>query len=57
MAFAFGLGIILVSGAGVQDLVIVQELDVARLKVHVEAKRVARSQIVEQVHRFDLQPG
>src|SRR5215472_1534287 len=36
VALALDLGPVLVSGAGVQDRVIVQELDVARHEVHVE---------------------
>ena len=42
MTLAFRFRMILVGGAGVKDLVIVKELDVAGLQHHVEAHIVTR---------------
>ena len=54
MAPAGWLGVIVVRGAGVKDLVVVQELDVAGAKIHVQADGVAGSQRVDHIHGFDL---
>ena len=54
MAPALDLRPVLVGGAGVQDRVVVQELDVARHEVHIEPQlRIAR-QFAEHVERLDI---
>ena len=54
MAFAFGFGPVLIRGAGVQDLVVVQKLDIAGLEIHIEADVVVVCQMIHKVHGFDL---
>jgi len=49
-----GLWPVLEIGARVQDLVVVQQLDVARTKIHREMDRRVVAQVVEEVHGRDL---
>ena len=54
MPLALDLGPILVRRAGVQDRVVVQELDVARHEIHVEPQFGVARQFAEHVERFGI---
>ncbi len=60
MAFTGRFRVVLIRGAGMENLVVVQKLDISWLKIHIQAKGVTGSQLVEQIHGFKLpvgQPG
>jgi hypothetical protein len=54
VALALDFGPVLVSRAGVQNRVIVQELDVAWHEIHVEPQFGVTRQFVEHVERLDI---
>jgi hypothetical protein len=54
MAAAGRVGMILVLGARVQDRAVRQQLDVARLEVHVEAQLGVLGQGVDEIEQLDL---